>query len=1180
MKPDKQQMTFGILLPVILILIGPLGIFTSPASAPQQAFGWSGRFNVTQPASPSRQPDPAARLRLAKEYGKLPLSFEANQGLSDPTVKFLSRGSGYSLFLTSNEAVLVLRQGKSENHQVTKTRRGATERGVDLSRAVQASPFFISSRSLVPEGRHADESAVGALEAVLASAGLALPLHEDIELPAPSVLRMKLVGANPAARVTGLDELPGKSNYFVGNDPKKWQTNIPNYAQVKYQDIYPGVDLVYYGNQRELEYDWVVEPGADPKAIRFAVAPVSSPATAGQRPALQIAPNGDLVIPLDGPEGREVRFQKPVVYQSVSNLESRTPSPEKHFVDGRYVLQGKREVSFRIASYDASKALVIDPALSYSTYLGGTQVDFAFRIAVDSSGSAYVTGVTNSTNFPTTAGAYKTGLAPGTGMCSSSFGSLVRTMVFTCPDAFVTKLNPAGSAKLYSTYLGGSSGDAGVGIAVDGSGDAYVTGFTSSSDFPTTPGAYKTTRPGRGDAFVTKLDPTGSSLVYSTYLGGSQDDIGLGVAVDGSGNAFVTGGTSSIDFPTSSGAFQASNGGPATCATGFLDHGRGTLCFDAFVTKLDSAGANLVYSTYLGGNADDAGTAIALDSSGNAYVTGVTSSTNFPTRPNPGAIQPTNGGGTCKANSQTFACPDAFVTKLNTAGSALLYSTYLGGSDVDAGFDIAVDSSGSAYVTGGTNSAKFPVTSGAFQTTSGASVCGTTLHPFPCPHAFVTKLNSAGTSLAYSTFLAGSNADLGLGVTVDNSGDAFVVGGTNSPDFNTVNPVQAPFGGGSCNTKTLVVTCPNAFVTELNPAGSAELFSTFLGGAGGDIGFGIALDSAQTSMYVTGATRSADFPTANALQAALGGLADAFVAKISPSPAGPSVTVSPTSLSFGSQLVTTTSAPQTVTLTNSGSLSLFIYKITFAGADSGDFAQTGNCPLGLLRVPLRAGASCALNVTFTPAAAGSRTGTLTITDNVAGSPQTVPLSGTGTDFSIAAASGSSTSATVTAGQTATYKLAFTPAGLSGSLALNCSGAPQGAHCTVSPTSLMLNGSTAATATVMVTTTARSMVVTRPQLRPPAAGKTRRPLPWFWLMALGLLASLVAARRRRVRLGVLALGVSLLFVVFWAACGGGGGVMGGGGGGTPAGTYTLTVSGTFTSGSTTLKHDASLTLKVN
>ncbi len=287
---------------------------------------------------------------------------------------------------------------------------------------------------------------------------------------------------------------------------------------------------------------------------------------------------------------------------------------------------------------------------------------------------------------------------------------------------------------------------------------------------------------------------------------------------------------------------------------------------------------------------------------------------------------------------------------------------------------------------------------------------------------------------------------------------------------------------------------------------------------------------------------------------------------------GPGVSLSPASLSFASQLVGTTSATQTVTLTNTSGATLSITSLSITGPNASDFVQTNTCGSSV-----NAGANCTIKVTFTPAAAGSPTGTLTITDNAAGSPQKVALSGTGADFSVGAASGSSTSATVTAGQTADYKLAFTPAGLSGSLDLSCSGAPQGAKCTVSPTPLMLNGSTAATATVIVTTTARSMVVTRPQLRPPAAGRQRGLPLWFWLMALGVLASLVAARRRRVRLGVLALGVSLLFVVLWAACGGGGG---GGGTGTPAGTYTLTVAGTATSHASNLSHNVPLTLKVD
>ena len=501
--------------------------------------------------------------------------------------------------------------------------------------------------------------------------------------PAPAVLRLKLLGANPEAKASGLEELPGKSNYFLGNDPKKWRTNVPNYARVKYENVYPGVDLVYYGNQRQLEYDFVVAPGADPKAITLEIETGNpkleigkSKIESGQaqipNPKSKIDANGDLVITTD--DG-EVRFHKPVVYQFAPNPESRTPSSEKQFLDGRYVLRArssanpkskienpKYEIGFEVASYDPTRPLVIDPTLSYSTYLGGSGTDKARFVAVDGSGNAYLIGDTTSTDFP---------VYPLTNPLQPTSGGAT--------DIFVTKLNALGTALVYSTYLGGSGDDTandyGGGIAVDSAGNAYITGRTNSTDFPITVGAigpFQRILGGGSDAFVAKLDPTGSALVYSTYLGGSYEDFGGGIAIDSSGNAYVTGQTqSSSDFPLLN-PLQGSLGGPS----------------DAFVASLNATGSALNYSTYLGGSDIDYGFGIAVDSSGNAYVTGRTFSSDFPTA-NP--FQATAGGS-----------GDAFVAEVAAGGTSLLYSSYLGGSDLDGGVGIAVDTSDNAYVAGWT----------------------------------------------------------------------------------------------------------------------------------------------------------------------------------------------------------------------------------------------------------------------------------------------------------------------------------------------------------------------------------------------------------------------------------------------------------------------------------------------
>ena len=676
-------------------------------------------------------------------YGNLPLSFEPNQGQTDSQVEFLSRGRGYTLFLTATEAVLSLRK--------------------------PAAP----KANVAPKANRA----------------------EDSEDTGGAVLRMKLVGANPSPRVTGLEELPGKSHYFIGNDPAKWRRNVPTYAKVKYEAVYPGVDLVYYGNQGQLEYDLIVSPGADPEAIHLAF---------GGGGELEIDVQGDLALHAgDG----QVRLQKPLVYQEADGI--------RQEISAAYVLNARRQVGFEVGTYDADKPLIIDPVLSYSTYLGGNFVDRGFGIAVDGAGNTYVTGGTNSTDFPT-ANPFQA-VFPG--------GPV---------DAFVTKLNATGSALVYSTYLGGGGDDQGFDITVDDSGNAYVTGHTDSTDFPTA-GPIQVVNRGLSDAFVTKLNAAGNDLFYSTYLGGSSSDFGFGIAVDDSGNAYVTGQTDSTDFPTAL---------PIQSANGALS--------DAFVAKLNAAGNVLRYSTYLGGNGNDCGFRIAVDASGNAYVHGDTTSTNFPTV-NP--VQSTRRGAS-----------DAFVAKLNESANALVYSTYLGGDGSELGFGIAVDASGNAYVTGITDSSNFPTVS-PVQPANGGEV-----------DAFVTKLNAAGGALLYSTYLGGVGIDFGFAIALDASNNAYVTGGTDSIDFPTVSPAQAAFGGGLAD----------ALVTKLNATGSALVYSTYLGGSGDDQGFGIAVD-ASGNAYVTGNTGSTDFPTANPFQPNNAGIENAFIAKITEPLAAPTL---------------------------------------------------------------------------------------------------------------------------------------------------------------------------------------------------------------------------------------------------------------------------------------------------
>ncbi len=702
---------------------------------------------------------PAGKIpagNISASFARLRLSFEANQGQTDAQVKFLSRGRGYTLFLTPAEAVLALARPADVAH-------GAPD-GIYPDQVGSPAQFHVPASLPTASGQVPG----GAARAE------------------PAVLRMKLVGAKARPHVEGLKELPGKSNYFLGNDPKKWRRNVPTYAKVKYDSVYPGVDLVYYGNQQQLEHDFVVAPGADPGAIRLGFEGWSG---AQQAAPLQIDDRGDLVVHLSH---GEMRLQKPIIYQDLAGV--------RQEVSGGYVLKGDREVGFQLGAYDPRRPLVIDPVFVYSTYLGGSGDDFAEGIAVDAEGNAYVIGSTTSRDFPTA-----NALQPNYGG-----GSI---------DAFVAKLNPDGSALVYSTYLGGSGGDQAFGVTVDAEGNAYVTGETDSRDFPTV-NALQPEFGGFIDAFVAKLSPDGSALVYSTYLGGSNLDIATSIAVDLDGNAYLTGATISTNFPTANplqpefaggdndgfvtklspdgsalvySTYLGGSGGDfgqnialdlegnayvtgSTNSTDFptanpLQPNYGGGDFDAFVAKLSPDGSALVYSTYVGGNGHDTGSAIAVDADGNAYITGATRSLNFPLM-NP--LQPDYGGGVL----------DAFVAKLDPTGTALIYSTYLGGSRSDGSIPIAVDREGNAYVAGQTASTDFP-TADALQPNYGGG-------PFD---VFLSVLNSDGSALVYSTYLGGSSFETAHAITVDTEGTVYVAGVTSSSNFPTANALQPDSGG-------------------------------------------------------------------------------------------------------------------------------------------------------------------------------------------------------------------------------------------------------------------------------------------------------------------------------------------------------------------------------------------------
>jgi len=806
------------------------------------------------PSSPPQKTSPAQKAQVVENYAKLPLGFEANTGQAGENVKFLSRGSGYGLYLTGNEAMLTVR----------KTAYSAARPGLQ-----------------------------GKLR--------------SIQKSAPSdVVRMRLAGASGKAEPLGEELLPGTANYFIGNDPAKWHTRVPTYAKVRYTGIYPGIDLVYYGDQRQLEFDFVVAPNGNPRSIRLRFCAADG---------LHLTANGDLLVTT---ASGALAFHKPLVYQ---NLDGR-----RHPIAGDFAVLGKHTVGFRVGSYDRAKALVIDPALAYSTFLGGSGlgIEGGNAIAVDTAGNVYVAGLTRATDFPVTSGAYQT---------------TNRAAAIPAFNAFVTKLNPTGTALLYSSYLGGSGtgfgGDTASAISVDAAGNVYVTGQAYSTDFPVTAGAFQTTNRAAantsGNAFVTKLNATGAALLYSTYLGGSSlpanpaasGDRANAIAVDAAGDAYVAGLTFSDDFPVTAGAYQLSNKAAAVKLS------------NAFVTELNPVGTALVYSTYLGGSGGqgfygaETANAIVVDTAGNAYVTGETSSPDFPITP--GAFQTTNKAVANDTN--------AFVAKLNPTGAALVYSTYLGGSIGDIGNAIALDAAGNVYVAGQTTSTDFPVTPGAFQTTNqGAG------NQINLPNAFITKLNPDGTALVYSTYLGGSGGavnvmptlgflagDQARGLAIDSFGNVYVTGATASANFpvtkdafQTTNHDQ-PGCVGSC------IGGYNAFMTELNPSGGALVYSTYLGGSGinpldfygllefgeGDQASALAIDDSG-NVYVTGTAVSYDFPvTAGAFQTTVKSpFGNSFLSKLDISATSttstPTVTVTPNASTI------TSAQPLTVTVAISG----------------------------------------------------------------------------------------------------------------------------------------------------------------------------------------------------------------------------------------------------------------------
>lgn len=716
-----------------------------------------------------------------------------------------------------------------------------------------------------------------------------------LSLPQARSFSLQFMGANRRAAVEPSELLPGCTHYFIGRDSRKWRTNVPQYGRVRYRDVYPGIDVVYYGVSGSLEYDFIVKPGADPRRIRIAISGAGAVRTEG----------GDLVIEA---AGRWLRHARPRIYQE-------TPQGRVE-IAGRYAIDGAGHVHIDLDRYDSSKTLVIDPLIVYSTLLGGDDEDDIRAMAVDGQGNVYVTGSAGSNNFPG----------------STSPNTKTRTQY--APDAYVAKINAAGTALVFAAFFGSLSGnDIGTGIALDPAGNIYVTGSTTSADFPVSANAVQT-KLNLTDAFLLKLDPSGSKILYSTLVGGSRHDYPEGLAVTPAGHAVVAGHTNSRDFPR-----VASVASPAGGASDS----------DAFVFRLDTGTGKLVYSSVFGGAETDEAYAVALDGSGNAYVTGTTRSKEFPVSAN--AFQGVFRG---SANS--------FIVKLNAAGNSFVYSTLLGGastgSTTNAGNAIAVDAAGNAYIVGTTDSQDFPTTALLIPK---RAIAGT--------DAFVAKLNPDGSALLYSSPIGGSGFDYGFGVAVTSSGEAWVTGTVfasfDSPDFPTVNPTQWAWGGGFHDW----------FLCKVNAAGTALTFSTFIGGSGdeGELNphrhGGVALDQAG-NVYVAGQTMSGDFPaTAGVLQARYGGYStaaenagDTFIVRIDPLQDPAPVVVTPqdrviTTVAGGGTLGAAISGPATqaaigditaMALHPSGSV-LFASKGCGGGTIIGGQVVPGSCESGPIR---------------------------------------------------------------------------------------------------------------------------------------------------------------------------------------------------------------------------------------
>ncbi|MDP3980958.1 MAG: SBBP repeat-containing protein [Chlamydiota bacterium] len=599
---------------------------------------------------------------------------------------------------------------------------------------------------------------------------------------------------NKNPEIYGQNESDGKINYFVGRNKINWKSNVSTYGSVVYKKIYEGIDLKFYSRLNQLEYDITIMPGADPSDLILTYENIEGLSLTREGELLVMTKEKDIVL----------RHRSPFIYQEIGG--------QKIAREGTFIILNNYSFGFRITSYNKKYPLIIDPVIVFSSYLGGSDLDRSYAVTVDSSGYAYITGETLSSNFQE-----QKMLPPG-----------YETLGW---HVFVSKIDVARGKLVYTTYFGGSDDDAGYDIEVDKTGCVYVTGKTYSNDF-TTVNPIQSNNAGGKDAFVTKLSPSGDTILFSTYLGGDDEDCSCGMALDSGGNVCVVGYTYSNNFPTRD-PLQENNAGG----------------FDVFITKILSSGKDIIYSSYYGGSLFDHGKDIAFDKYDNMYVTGYTWSSDFPLE-NP--YQSNYGGGLY----------DAFVMKLTDKGRDVIYATYLGGSSDDLAYSITVNDKGNAFISGATLSTDYPLAN-PFQP----------IHPGLFWDAFVTKLNIAGDGLVYSSYLGGSRSDHGFSIALDGQNNAYVFGFTESNDFPTVEALQANHAGGIVD----------AFISKINAEGSALVYSSYFGGSRIDYGYSIAFYNSLTMSsyaYITGYTSSYDLPVIDAFQTELSGATDAFLSVI------------------------------------------------------------------------------------------------------------------------------------------------------------------------------------------------------------------------------------------------------------------------------------------------------------